>query len=133
MDTFLLLYAILFTVLFLGSAIIKVVMKLSGRYEETPLMVQKEEFLTIPFVIVGIAGMFGYLLEITLFNQFFWQIYFILMLVHTVVGFLFPKMQLIKEKTTTKQFVLLSLAALTISVPMIYMLGAYAFGVFPDA
>jgi len=132
MNTILFAYAVIFTSIIAFSVLIKLILKLRGKYEKIPRNVQKEEILTIPFLLIGIPGMFGFVSGVAVFNQIFWQIYFILMLVYFIVGFKFPKMQLVKDKTTRKQFILINLVGLIVSFPMIYMLGAYAFETFPN-
>ena len=133
MDTALIIYATLLATLIVCSAIGKLVLKLLGKYEVTPLNIQKEELLTIPFILVGMLGMFGFIFKVSILSQLFWQIYFILIVVHTFIAFKLPKMKFLKEKTTRKQFFLINLVGFIISLPMIYMLGAYAFGTFHNS
>ena len=126
MDSITLLYIFAYSALIIGSALIKVIMKLLGKYEETPITIQKEELISVPFNLIGLAGMFGYFYDVVIFNQIFWQIYVILMLLYTVVGYKLPKMKLIREKSSTKFFLMLNALALLIGGPMFYMVIVYA-------
>ena len=132
MDKVTFVYATLLTTLVVCSILGKLVFKLLGKYEATPLNIQKEELLTTPFVLVGFLGMFGFILKVSIFSQTFWQVYFILAIVHSIIAFKLPKMKLLKEKTTKKQYFLFNLVGIMVSVPMFYMLGTYAFQTFPN-
>ena len=113
-----------------GSSLIKMIMKISGKYEETPVTIQKEELIIVPFNLIGLAGMFGYFYDVVIFNQVFWQFYVILMLLYTIIGYWLPKMKLIREKSSTKSFLLLNAFALVVGAPMFYMVIVYAWN-FP--
>ena len=68
MDTALIIYATLLATLIVCSAIGKLVLKLLGKYEVTPLNIQKEELITIPFILVGMLGMFGFIFKVSIFT-----------------------------------------------------------------
>jgi len=112
--------------------IAKAFLKLKDKYEDTPRAVQIEELLTLPFLGVALIGMFGFVREIAIFSALFWKVYFLLSVFYLAVSFFLPKNKWMKTILEPKKYLMLNVVASILSLPLIYMLGAYAFITFPS-
>ena len=130
-DTILKIYFFIFFGLILVSSIIKVALKLSGKYQAVPNNVQWDEALVLPFTLLGGVGVFGSLYETPIFSPMFWKAYVAISLLQTLFFFLSPKMRLLKNKLSEKQFVVMCSVSLIAGLPFFYVLVDYAFWNFP--
>ena len=131
MHTFFYLYTIVLTVYLAAGAATKIVMKYTGRYDEIPIPVQKEELITIPFMGLACVGMYGYLEGVTIIGQLFWQVYILLLILLSVVGFWMPKLVWMRSKISSKAYYIVNAAGLIICLPIYYILITYAFVAYP--
>lgn len=131
MSTFLFWYALLFSGVFIVSSLGKLGMKLIGKYEMTPKAVQLEELITMPFVLISVVGLYGYIQQVAIFSAMFWKIYFVLTILQIVVAFWLPKQQFLKKELPTKKFIVFNAIGTGIGIPLYYMLFNYAFVFFP--
>ena len=131
MSTFLFWYALLISGVFIVSSLGKLGMKLIGKYDMTPKAVQLEELITMPFVLISVVGLYGYIQQVAIFSAVFWKIYFVLTILQIVVAFWLPKQQFLKKELPTKKFIVLNAIGTGIGIPLYYMLFNYAFVSFP--
>lgn len=131
MNSFLYWYAILISGLFILSAVGKVGLKLAGKYDVTPISVQVEELVTMPFVLFSIVGLYGYVNETAIFSALFWQAYFVLTILQIVVAFWLPKQKWLKSELPLNRFIIFNIIGTGIGIPLYYMLFQYAFTSFP--
>ena len=132
MDTFLYWYAVLISTLFILSAFGKVGLKLAGKYDVTPRPVQLEELVTMPFVLVSVVGLYGYINEVAIFSALFWQIYFLLTILQIIVAFWLPKQKWLRAELPLNKFVIFNIVGTGIGIPLYFMLFDYAFTVLPN-
>ena len=130
-DTILKIYFFIFFGLILVSSTIKVSLKLSGKYQAVPKSVQWDEALVLPFTLLGGVGVFGSLYETPIFSPMFWKAYVAISLLQTLFFFLSPKMRLLKNKLSEKQFAVMCGVSLIAGLPFFYVLVDYAFWNFP--
>ncbi len=132
MDTFLFWYAILISALFILSAFGKVGLKLAGKYDVTPRSVQIEELVSVPFILVSVIALYGYINEIAIFSALFWQVYFVLTILQIIVAFWLPKQKWLKSELPLNKFVVVNVIGTGIGIPLYYMLYEYAFALLPQ-
>jgi hypothetical protein len=132
METFLYRYSIFFAGIIVVAVVVKLLMKVMGNYEITPLNVQREEALAIPFLAITIIGAYGYFEQVSIINQMFWQVYSILLIALTVAAFWFPKLQWLKKEVSLRAYVVITVVSIMINLPMYYIVLMYAFSGYPE-
>jgi hypothetical protein len=132
METFLYRYSIFFAGIIVVAVVVKLLMKVMGNYEITPLNVQREEALAIPFLAITIIGAYGYFEQVLIVNQMFWQVYSILLIALTVAAFWFPKLQWLKKEVSLRAYVVITVVSIMINLPMYYIVLMYAFCGHPE-
>lgn len=130
-DTFLYIYGFAFALYIGVNVIAKIVMKFLGKYEITPLSVQREELVTIPFLSISLLGIYGYLESVSILSQLFWQIYTVLLFSMTVTAFWLPKLKWLRSEVSFRAYAIMSIVGLTINFPMYCILLVYAFVAYP--
>ncbi|KKO50662.1 hypothetical protein VT06_01460 [Arsukibacterium sp. MJ3] len=127
MMTFFKYYMYLFSAFILLSFAAKITLKLLGKYEETPKSVQIEEYITLPLIMIGCVGMYGYVYSVTLVEREFWQFYAVLVIAHSIGAFWLPKLSWIRSGVSAKSFFVINFVGLSISLPFYIMIFNYAF------
>ncbi len=127
MDLTIEIYAYLFSSIFLISIIMKITLKLSGKYDKTPKSVQIEEVLFIPFYCIGLVAMFGYVYDRYIFVREFWQVYTVCLMLSVMGSFWLPKLKWIKSHVSKKAYLLTVIIGNVIALPYFYMVIVYAF------
>jgi len=130
-NTALLWYASIMTLLSVASLITKLVMKVRGTYDETPRAVQIEEMCVFPFMFFGLAGVFALSMDVALGSQTFWQWFTVLFFVHAIASFRLPKIRWMRQIATRKQFLLINTVGIALGMPIYLALGYYSFVAFP--
>lgn len=131
MNLALAVYIYSLTGLIVMSSFIKIVLKLSNKYDEVPNHVQVEEAISIPFILLGCVAIFGAIYYIPVFNALFWQTYTVLFLVYMLISFQLPKMTWLRTELSKKWLLIWNALNLVVSGPFLFLLIKYAFIDFP--
>lgn len=97
MEMALYFYVCSLTVLFTLSAAVKIILKMRGRYEQTPRLVQWEEAIMFVYFALGFAGLLLHYHQLPVGPALLWQAYAIGLFCYAAAMHWFPKMHWIER------------------------------------
>ena len=115
-----------------GGFVTKIVMKLTDKYEATPKSVQLEEAITIPFSLISLFALYGYIMKVAFFSAGFWKVYFALSVIHLAGSLFMPKQNWLRREMPQNKYVIFNIVGILISVPLFYILYMYGYVSFPQ-
>lgn len=120
-------YMFFFSGLIVLNILAKIADEITGKDEDIPKAVQIEEFIYLPVHLVGILGMYGYVYKVAFWQQWFWVIYALLLLMHAICVFWLPSFKWLRSELPTKFFVSINVIFFIISLPFYIIICLYAF------
>ncbi|WP_019603292.1 hypothetical protein [Teredinibacter turnerae] len=126
MEMALYFYVCSLAVLFTLSAAVKIILKMRGRYEQTPRLVQWEEAIMFVYFALGFAGLLLYYHQLPVGPALLWQAYAIGLFCYAAAMHWFPKMHWIERVASRRAYLTTLFAGHFLALPFYFLVARLA-------